>query len=110
MSLFFLDPEAREDAALKADLAQGMGKPNRGVLHAENTEDQRGGFSLFVPEDTRDDTPRPRVVALRGGSGHGRSVLWHGGRTARTRGGNARVGGVRECGDRQPCHHGPGHR
>ena len=25
VSLFFLDPEAREDAALKADLAQGMG-------------------------------------------------------------------------------------
>jgi phospholipase/carboxylesterase len=86
VSLFFLDPEARENAALKADLAQGMGKPNRGVLHAENTEDQRGGFSLFVPEDTRDDTPRPLVIALHGGSGHGRSFLWHWVRTARSRG------------------------
>jgi phospholipase/carboxylesterase len=86
VSLFFLDPEAREDAALKADLAQGMGKPNRGVLHAENGPDQRGGFSLFVPEDTRDDTPRPLVVALHGGSGHGRSFLWHWVRTARSRG------------------------
>ena len=86
VSLFFLDPEAREDAALKADLAQGFGKPNRGVLHAENTEDQRGGFSLFVPEDTRDDVPRPLVIALHGGSGHGRSFLWHWVRTARSRG------------------------
>jgi phospholipase/carboxylesterase len=86
VSLFFLEPDAREDAALKADLAQGMGKPNRGVLHAENGPDQRGGFSLFVPEDTRDDTPRPLVVALHGGSGHGRSFLWHWVRTARSRG------------------------
>lgn len=86
VSLFFLDPDRRDDAALKADLAQGMGQPNRGVLHAENTHDQRGGFSLFVPEDTRDDTPRPLVVALHGGSGHGRSFLWHWVRTARSRG------------------------
>ena len=86
VSLFFLDPEARDNAALKADLAQGMSRPNRGVRHAENTEDQRGGFSLFVPEDTHDDTPRPLVVALHGGSGHGRSFLWHWVRTARSRG------------------------
>ncbi len=86
VSQFFLEPEAREDAALKADLAAGMGRPNRGVLHAENAPDQRGGFSLFVPEDTRDDTPRPLVVALHGGSGHGRSFLWHWVRTARSRG------------------------
>jgi phospholipase/carboxylesterase len=86
VSLFFLDPEAREDAALKADLAEGMARPNRGVRHADNTEDQRGGFSLFVPEDTRDDTPRPLVVALHGGSGHGRNFLWHWVRTARSRG------------------------
>jgi len=86
VSLFFLDPDRREDAALKADLAQGMGKPNRGVLHAENGPDQRGGFSLFVPEDTRDTTPRPLVVALHGGSGHGRSFLWNWVRTARSHG------------------------
>ena len=86
VSLFFLDPERREDAALQADLAEGMGRPRRGVLHAENAESERGGFSLFVPEDTRDDTPRPLVVALHGGSGHGRSFLWHWVRTARSRG------------------------
>ena len=86
VSLFFLDPDRREDAALKADLAEGMGRKRRGVLHAENGEGERGGFSLFVPEDTRDDTPRPLVVALHGGSGHGRSFLWHWVRTARSRG------------------------
>ena len=86
VSLFFLDPDRREDAALKADLAQGMGQPNRGVLHADNADGQRGGFSLFVPEDTSDHTPRPLVVALHGGSGHGRSFLWHWVRTARSRG------------------------
>jgi len=86
VSLFFMEPEQREDAALKADLALGMGQPRRGVLHAENADGQRGGFSLFVPEDTRDDVPRPLVVALHGGSGHGRSFLWHWVRTARSRG------------------------
>ncbi len=86
VSTFFLEPEQREDPALKADLAQGMGKPGRGVMHAENAADQSGGFSLFVPEDTRDDTKRPLVVALHGGSGHGRSFLWHWVRTARSRG------------------------
>ena len=86
VSLFFLEPDQREDAALKADLAQGMGKPRRGVLHAENGAEQRGGFSLLVPEDTSDNTPRPLVVALHGGNGHGRSFLWHWVRTARSRG------------------------
>jgi len=86
VSGFFLEPDQRSDAALIADLAQGMGKPGRGVMHAENAEPMRGGFSLFVPEDTRDTTPRPLVVALHGGSGHGRSFLWHWVRTARSRG------------------------
>ena len=86
VSLFFLEPDRREDAALKADLAEGMGQGARGVLHAENGEGERGGFSLFVPEDTRDDVKRPLVVALHGGSGHGRSFLWNWVRTARSRG------------------------
>ncbi len=86
VSQFFLDADQREDAALNADLALGQAKPNRGVLHAENDEKQRGGFSLFVPEDTRDGEARPLVVALHGGSGHGRSFLWNWVRTARSRG------------------------
>ena len=91
VSLFFLDPDRREDAALKADLAEGMGRSGmgrggRGVVPAATGEGGRGGFSLFVPEDTRDGEARPLVVALHGGSGHGRSFLWHWVRTARSRG------------------------
>src|SRR5690606_9740391 len=38
--------------------------------------DDRGGFSLYVPEWLAGDAPRPLVVALHGGSGHGRDFLW----------------------------------
>ena len=37
---------------------------------------RRGGFSLYVPEATDARTPMPLVVALHGGSGHGRDFLW----------------------------------
>jgi phospholipase/carboxylesterase len=46
----------------------------------------RGGFSLYVPEWLDDSAPRPVVVALHGGSGHGRDFLWTWLREARGRG------------------------
>jgi phospholipase/carboxylesterase len=48
--------------------------------------DARGGFSLYVPEWLSGETPRPLVVALHGGSGHGRDFLWTWLREARSRG------------------------
>lgn len=48
--------------------------------------DDRGGFSLYVPEWLAGDAPRPLVVALHGGSGHGRDFLWTWLREARSRG------------------------
>ena len=79
VSRFFLDPDRRgddglitrlRDAALRDDGARV------GVLHADNDRGQRGGFSLYVPEAADLAAPMPLVVALHGGSGHGRDFLW----------------------------------
>lgn len=47
--------------------------------------DGRGGFFLYVPESYDPAEPRPLIVALHGGSGHGRSFLWSWLREARSR-------------------------
>ena len=56
-----------------------------GVMHANNTSDERGGFSVYVPEYYNGEA-MPLIVALHGGSGHGRSFLWTWLRTARSTG------------------------
>jgi phospholipase/carboxylesterase len=57
------------------------------VLHARNDRDSRGGLSLYVPETWQaGGPPAPLVVALHGGSGHGRDFLWAWLREARSRG------------------------
>ena len=55
-------------------------------MHAANDYTERGGFSLYVPEYYDGTEPMPLVVAMHGGSGHGRSFLWTWLRDARTRG------------------------
>jgi phospholipase/carboxylesterase len=81
---FFLDPSLRTDAET---LARGM-LPARagetGVIHFDNEPRTRGGFSLYVPESYTPDRAWPLVVALHGGSGHGRGFLWSWLRDARS--------------------------
>ena len=89
VSRFFLLPEARENAALINRLGEAdYTKENVGVMHASNSSQERGGFSIYVPEYYAGEEV-PLVIALHGGSGHGRSFLWTWLRTART--GNAIV-------------------
>jgi phospholipase/carboxylesterase len=58
-----------------------------GILEAPGDEATgRGGFTLYVPETYRGDEDRPLVIALHGGSGHGRDFLWTWLREARGRG------------------------
>jgi phospholipase/carboxylesterase len=56
-----------------------------GIFHASNEPEERGGFSLFVPESWDGGEALPLVVALHGGSGHGRDFLWTWLREARSR-------------------------
>jgi phospholipase/carboxylesterase len=81
---YFLEPPLRARAA---DFDR-VGAPDlqSGVLEAPGTEKDRGGFSLYVPEWWDGATPLPLVVALHGGSGHGRDFLWSWLREARGRG------------------------
>ena len=57
-----------------------------GVLHTGNDTSERGGFSVYVPEDYDPARAYPLVMALHGGSGHGRLFLWSWLREARGRG------------------------
>lgn len=84
---FYLCEAQREDTALQERLLQSdSSREDLGVLHAGNAEDQRGGFSLYVPEYHDPRQPAPLVVALHGGNGHGRTFLWSWLREARSRG------------------------
>jgi phospholipase/carboxylesterase len=83
VSEFFTDPALREDAGLKARLAEPA-QENAGIIHDHNEPGSRGGFSLYVPEYYTPDRGWPLVMALHGGSGNGRGFLWSWLRDARS--------------------------
>lgn len=85
VSRFYLNTEQREDDALLKRLAEAdHNREDVGVMHADNASDQRGGFSMYVPEYYAGEKV-PLIIAMHGGSGHGRSFLWTWLRTARSR-------------------------
>jgi phospholipase/carboxylesterase len=89
VSRWFLEPARRDDDELIARLRDGVLRDDEarvGVLHAANDRDARGGFSVYVPEQWDGETAMPLVVALHGGSGHGRDFLWSWLADARSRG------------------------
>jgi phospholipase/carboxylesterase len=88
VSRWFLEPGRRGDEALVERLRAAALREDHvrvGVLHAANERADRGGFSLYVPESWDGATPLPLIVALHGGSGHGRDFLWAWLREARAR-------------------------
>lgn len=98
---FLCDPERQDEARQAALLRADPNRDGVGVMHARNETDTRGGFSLYVPEDVEvgpsAGEPSPLIVALHGGSGHGRRFLWTWLREARSRG--ALVLSPTACGD-----------
>jgi phospholipase/carboxylesterase len=85
VSSFFLDPASQQNEALLARLTQPK-HPDSGVFHRFNEPGSHGGYSLYVPEYYDPDREWPLVMALHGGSGHGRLFLWSWLRDARSRG------------------------
>ncbi|MFP6749070.1 MAG: phospholipase [Alphaproteobacteria bacterium] len=91
LNRFFLDDAGRGDEALVEKLANAdSGRENVGILHAGNDTSKgmgtRGGFSIYVPEYYDEADAYPLIMALHGGSGHGRDFLWTWLRQARSRG------------------------
>ena len=85
ISRYLLEPESRDDPALQHRLAQPP-HPNSGLFHTGNQTSQRSGFSVFVPSWYDETRPAPVVMALHGGSGHGRLFIANWLPEARTRG------------------------
>ena len=94
VSRFFLEPPVRSSDDLLERINAGMRSQGQGsemgrrvgLLNANNSRRERGGFSLYVPEYYEPLSPLPLVVALHGGSGHGADFLWSWIREARSRG------------------------
>jgi phospholipase/carboxylesterase len=88
VSRYFLAPRWRDDQELLERLTVGAARTDvrTGVMHSGNDTAERGGFSVYVPEDYDPVRAHPLVMALHGGSGHGRLFLWSWVRDARSRG------------------------
>jgi phospholipase/carboxylesterase len=87
---FFVEASARGNTAL---LQQFQGQEvapketrKHGIFSFSNDRKERGGFTLYVPENLDLTKPASLVIALHGGTGHGADFLWSWLREARTRG------------------------
>ena len=69
---YFLEAAVRDDPAF-----QQKPGPDSGIFHLENDTNQRGGFSVIVPPLYNPVKPASLIMALHGGSGHGRQFLWN---------------------------------
>jgi phospholipase/carboxylesterase len=86
ISQYFLELPQRDNSGLLEKLDVDRPGEKIGILNAENERDTRGGFSLYIPEYLDSSQPAPLIIALHGGTGHGRDFLWAWLREARTRG------------------------
>ena len=71
---YFLDTRGRADDELQSRLGEAV--DDSAISHVGNVYGERGGYSLYLPEARDPALPAPLIMALHGGSGHGRSFLW----------------------------------
>lgn len=83
---YFLEAQARGNRDLLAQLSSAGQNLPGGILSAANERTERGGFSVYIPENLAKDKPAAVVFALHGGTGHGADFIWSWLREARTRG------------------------
>ena len=83
---FFHDPMSGRGAEREQRTLGIEPRENTGLFHAGGGPGERGGFSMYVPEDYSADRAWPLVMALHGGSGNGRGFLWSWLRAARSQG------------------------
>lgn len=86
VSSFFLEENQRDNEELRTRIGSVEPRDNTGVLHFNNQREEKGGCSIYVPEYYDPAVRYPVVVALHGGSGHGRAFLWTWLKEARSRG------------------------
>lgn len=82
LARYFAEPACSDPSALEP----GTPSTHEVGHHRAGDEDGRGGFCLYVPERYDPARSWPLIVALHGGSGHGREFLWTWLREARSRG------------------------
>jgi phospholipase/carboxylesterase len=80
---YFLEPGATDVSPAAMTTPEGTG-----LIHDDLSQHphERGGYSLYIPEDYTPDRAWPLVVALHGGYSHGRDFIWTWIREARSRG------------------------
>ena len=86
ISKHFLHPSQRENKELldgfySLDIANQKTQNDsnsirKGIIEVNNKRGQRGGYSLYIPENYESNNKYPLVVALHGGSGHGADFFW----------------------------------
>jgi phospholipase/carboxylesterase len=87
VSRFYIEAGLRDDPELNDRLENAdSSRDNVGIIHAGNEKGTRGGFSMYVPEYYDESRAHPLIMALHGGSGHGRDFLWTWLKEARSRG------------------------
>jgi len=89
VSRFFLEDDLPSASEWLCRWAKAVADPPSetpvGLVDGKNSQDRRGGFSIYVPETWRQGRSMPLVVALHGGSGHGAGFLWTWLKEARSR-------------------------
>ena len=87
LSKVFVNERVRNDDAAHLRLLEAStNSEHTGICHVQNARDQRGGYSVYVPESYDPAKTYPLISTLHGGSGHGSSEYWKWLRDARCEG------------------------